>query len=405
MKQFVVASFFIIGCFFWQGAAAQRQPVTPSKFSRFTHKSHAGQVKSLIDKNKTFEIDCDYCHGAAVRDRLGQDQHDLATMGYPSHKLGLKQEKTHSACTECHAFTGAGFQRDMCAICHDQLTVNPRQMATNIRRFPNPNGGGASQFYDFYSHGEHVDFFEQYATTTALRERVKFYDAKADVKANKGLDKHRFECGACHTANPSPVTVAKMDFSTSTKMSSPGHAECFICHFDSKIITPPKKEKPDPKNTFATNCTGCHRSVGNPLKDGRPVKGSELAALWFARRIINTELNPKKTAVKSPLPFSHKTHFENVGKSVPDCLSCHATGKTAQTRADFYLEDRKMKEKQPLITSCIECHKKEMQTKIEGAVTIESARCNYCHSLQTIREFAGRGVQLPPPNHLVKAKQ
>jgi outer membrane biosynthesis protein TonB len=138
------------------------------------------------------------------------------------------------------------------------------------------------------------------------------------------------------------------------------------------------------------------------MRAGRPVKGSELAVLFFARQIVNTELNPVKPGVKPPLPFSHKTHDENVGKTTADCLSCHATGKTANTRADFFLADAKSQEKQPVAGSCIECHKKEMQTKIEGPVTLDTAKCNYCHALQTVRDFSAKGVPLPPPNHFMK---
>lgn len=138
------------------------------------------------------------------------------------------------------------------------------------------------------------------------------------------------------------------------------------------------------------------------MKEGRPMRGSELTALWFARRIINTELNPAKPGVKAPLPFSHKTHEDAVGASVADCLSCHATAKTAVTLADFYLEDRKTLEKQPLPFSCVDCHKKEMQTKIEGAATLETAKCNYCHALGTIKGLGAKGVALPPPSHFGK---
>ncbi len=382
--------------------AQKPRTAAPSKFSKFKHSSHDKNVKSLIGRIQPFDLDCAYCHGTAVKDKIAKDEHDIEVSGYPSHKNGMMGGITHSACTDCHAFTGSRIEREMCVICHDKLTFNQQQMATNIRRFPNPGGGGVSQFYDFYSHSEHVDFFEQYATMTPLKERVKFYDAKKDAKANKGLDKNKYECAACHVMNHTQVTVSKIDFAPGLKMSSPGHPECYICHLDPKIVTPPKKDKPDPKNSFATNCTGCHQSAGKPIKDGRPVKGSEPAPLWFVRQIINTELNPIKPGIESPLPYSHKTHIEAVGKAVPDCLSCHVTGKSANTRSDFYLEDRKTKERQPLVWSCIDCHKKEMQTKIEGAVTIESAKCNYCHALQTIRGFGAIGIQLPPPNHFFK---
>jgi hypothetical protein len=406
MKAVVLFVFLaLVGAFFASSyVSAQRsRSAAPSKFSKFTHKSHKGSVKSLIARNKTVELDCAYCHGAAAKDKLGKDQHDVENIGYPSHKNGLKAETTHSACTECHAFTGSAMPRDMCSVCHEKFTIDPKAMATNILRFPNPNGGGVSQFYDYFSHGDHVEFYKQSATDTPLKERIKFFDAKAtDQKVNKGLDKDKFECASCHTMNTAPVTVAKIEFAPGVKMSAPGHPECFICHFDPKIITPPKPDKPNPKNTFATNCTGCHQDTGKPLKAGRPVTGSELTALWFARQIVNTELNPPKQSVKSPLPFSHKTHDDNVGKTVADCLTCHATAKTAATLKDFYLEDRKTKEKQPTALGCVDCHKKEMQVKIEGRVTMETAKCNYCHSLATIKAYGARGIALPPPNHFGK---
>ncbi len=385
---------------FPDATAQRRRPAPPSKYSDFKHSSHVGRVKSLIVANKQVELDCAYCHGTAARDKRGKDQHDIEMLGYPSRKFARPTEKTHSACTECHTDTGPRTELPMCLICHDSTTPNSQKMRTNIRSFPHLAPNGASEFYDYYSHSEHAGFFDEFATQTTLKDQIKFFDPKADAKANKGLDKNKFECAACHTTNQSPVAVAKINFAAGVKESAPGHPDCFICHFDPKIVAPPKK--PDPKNTFATNCTGCHQETGKPLRDNRPVKGSELAVLFFARQIVNTELNPVKPGVKPPLPFSHKTHDDAVGKTVTDCLSCHVTGKTANTRSDFFLEDRKTKEKQPLVASCIDCHKKEMQTKIEGAVQLESAKCNYCHSLQTVREYAGRGVQLPPPNHFVK---
>jgi len=411
MKRLVVILFIVSLGAMWCGYnllaapnAQSSRSAARSKFSRFTHKSHKGQVKSLIARNKVVDLDCAYCHGTATKDKLGKDQHDIAVVGYPSHLNGAGDARTHSSCTECHAFTGSAAKLEMCLICHDKTSFDSKVMATNILRFPNPDGGGVSQFYDYFSHGEHVDYYDQYATQTPLKDRVKFFDAKAtDPKANKGLDKSKFECAACHTMNPAPVTVAKISFAAGVKMTAPGHPECFVCHFDPKIVSPPKPDKPNPKNTFATNCTGCHQDAGKPLRDNRAVKGSELAVHWFARQIINTELNPPKQGKKSPLPFSHKTHDDAIGKSVADCLSCHATAKTANTLKDFYLEDRKSKEKQPVAMGCVDCHKKDgMQMKIEGAVTLETAKCNYCHSIATIKAFGAKGVQLPPPSHFGK---
>lgn len=411
MKRLVVISFVLVIGAMWCGYnllaapnAQRSRSASRSKFSKFTHKSHKGRVKSLIAKNKTIELDCAYCHGTTVKDKLGKDQHDIEVIGYPSHLKGAQDAKTHSSCTECHIFTGAGTRQEMCLICHEKTSFDSKVMATNILRFPNPDGGGASQFYDYFSHGDHVDFYDQYATQTPLKDRIKFYDSKAtDPKANKGLDKSKFECSSCHTMNTAPVTVAKINFAAGVKMSAPGHPECFVCHFDPKIVSPPKPDKPKLDNTFATNCVGCHRDIGKPLKDGRPVMGSESAVHWFARQIVNTELNPSIKGKKSPSPFSHKTHDDAIGKNVADCLSCHATAKTANTLKDFYLEDRKTKEKQPAAVGCVDCHKKDgMQMKIEAAVTLETAKCNYCHSLATIKAFGAKGVPLPPPSHFGK---
>ncbi|MEO6723838.1 MAG: cytochrome c3 family protein [Blastocatellia bacterium] len=413
MKRLIVILFIVTIGFTGRAyvtGAQKNRPATSSKFSKFTHKSHASRVKSLISKTQTVDLNCAYCHGTAAKDKLGKDQHDLATIGYPNHKDGqrdgAKDARTHSSCTECHSFDGAGMQREMCVICHDKLTIiNPKAMAANIRRFPNPETSGVSQFYDTFSHGSHVDYYEQYAASTPLKDRVKFFDAKADAKANKGLDKNRFECASCHTTNAAPVTVARITFAKGVKMSAPSHPECFICHFDPKVVSPPKADKPNPKNTFATNCTGCHTDTAKPPKADRPVAGSELAVHWFARQIVNTELNPPavaKAGAKPPLPFSHKTHEDAIGKGVGDCLSCHATAKTAATFKDFYLEDRKTKEKQPVALSCVDCHKKEMQAKIEGAVTVETAKCNYCHAPITIKAFGAKGVAMPPPSHFGK---
>lgn len=410
MKRFVAILFIVGIAVMWRAyeflpqVEAQRKRATPApNYSRFQHKTHKGQVKSLTSKTLTADLDCAYCHGSAAKDKLGAGQHDLEVIGYPSHKNGLKDTKTHSACIDCHAFTGAGTKLEMCSICHTGTSFDQKVMATNIRQLPNPDGGGISQFYDTFSHGSHVDYYESYATQTPLKERIKFFDAKADAKANKGLDKNRFECAACHTMNTAPMTVAKIKFAAGVKMSAPSHPDCFVCHLDPKIVSPPKPNKPDPKNTFATNCAGCHADTAKPAKDNRPVAGSELAVHWFARQIINTELNPPKAGVKAPLPFSHKTHDDAIGKNVADCLSCHATGKTANTLKDFYLEDRKTKEKQPLALGCVDCHKKDgMQMKIEGAVTLETSKCNYCHSLATIKQFAAKGVALPPPSHFGK---
>src|SRR5262249_42486530 len=105
MKAVVLFVFLIsVGALYASSnASAQKsRSAPPSKFSKFMHKSPSGQVKSLIAKNQTVDLNCAYCHGTAAKDKLGKDQHDLETIGYPSHKDGAKDAKTHSSCTECH---------------------------------------------------------------------------------------------------------------------------------------------------------------------------------------------------------------------------------------------------------------------------------------------------------------
>jgi Class III cytochrome C family/Cytochrome c7 and related cytochrome c len=325
----------------------------------------------------------------------------MGELGFPSKLNGFQKGRTHSACIECHAFTGPQAPLAMCTICHSERTPDQIAMRNNIRRFPETEIAPISEFYDYFSHDSHVDYYDQNILNTDAKTRTRFFDKNnKDPEANKGLDKNKFECSSCHTANQVPTTVGKITFAPGVKMSMPSHPQCFVCHFDPKIVPPPDPNKPNPKNSFATECVGCHLEEGKPKKDGRPVLGSELAVLWFERQIIDTELNPIKAGIKSALPYSHKTHFKEVGQTVKDCLSCHVTGKTAVTRSDFYLQDRKTKENQPLIWTCVECHKQDgMQTKIEGTMTLERSKCNYCHSLQTIRNYGKRGVELPPPNH------
>jgi class III cytochrome C family protein len=416
-KRIIVLVFLTLALALWRGTDLFNQAVAQQKkhgtphvdYSKFKHSDHDGMVKSLTMKDKSFEIDCAYCHGDAVKDKLGKDQHDIATIGYPSHKNGVDAARVHSACDECHAFTGPAIERKMCTICHDKLTANQQDMKTNLRQFMNPDGGGISQFYDYYSHGEHEGYYDSFILQTSWKDKMKFYDSKKDAKANKGLDKKKFECMTCHVMNTAPVEVGKVDFKPGVKMSFPAHVECWICHFDPKIVAPPKPGKPSPKNTFATNCEGCHRPTGAPLKAGRPVKGSELAPLWFSRLMVNNELEPVEVGKKPLLPYNHKTHDKALILGDPNfktldnyCIACHVTGRTANTVSDFYLEDRKSKENQPSAQNCAACHQKEMEKKLGGNLTIETAKCNYCHSLQTIRLFEARGIELPPPNHFFK---
>lgn len=347
-------------------------------YSKFKHSSHAGAIKASR-KGTVQQLDCTYCHGtvtAANPDVL---------RGYPSRKYGIKSETTHSACADCHAISGrdaivAGTFPAMCNICHQG--TNLAQMGKNLRAFPNP-AAVESQFFDRFSHKKHVGYFNVSDTFTArYKDKDKF------------KEEDNFECVACHTTNQKKMVVAKVAFAPGVKESLPGHQECFVCHFNELEVT---KETP---TFFATNCTGCHAVKG--MATG---KGSEHSVLAFVRQIINNEMNAATKSGAEPVkPYSHETHEAEdvVGKDTKSCLKCHSTGKRAEKRSDFFLEDRETKEKQPPAASCIQCHKIKMAQKIEGAVTLEASGCNYCHALQTIKERATSGAPMPPPNHFSK---
>jgi len=393
-------------CAFWRGssmfpdAAAQQAPgsTRPGRtsargtskkinYSKFLHSSHAGMVGGVLRQAKSQELKCDYCH-------LNPTAEQPVVTGYPNLKPG-GSTLTHSACIECHLMNTRPEYPDMCLICHSTKPL--AEMKKNIRVFPNPASGPNSQFYDYYSHSDHAGYFKSSKTFKEL-----FKDK------NKYKEKDNFECAACHDENPQPVTVGGVQFVKGIKERAPGHKECFVCHFNEKEVDKTSK-------TFATNCVGCHN-----LDKKEKGMGSELAVLWFNREIVNTEFNPAKPPQKSgqkpkpPAPFNHEAHMgdydDNPGgvfgtvkkpfsQGTQSCMICHETGKTAKTRSEFFNEFKKTMNKQPSAASCIPCHKAEMQMKIGEAVTLESAKCNFCHSLQTIKTRSAKGVELPPPSH------
>jgi hypothetical protein len=392
-------------CALWRGswvlpdAAAQKAPGAsrPGRtsargtskqinYSKFLHSSHAGKVGGVLRQTKSQELKCNYCH---IDPTLEQP----VVTGYPNSRPGNKV--THSACIECHLMAARPEYPEMCLICHSTKPLE--EMKKNIRVFPNPASGPNSQFYDYYSHTDHAGYFKSSKTYKDLfKDKTKF------------KEKDNFECAACHDENPQPVTVGGVQFAKGLKERAPGHKECFVCHFNEKEVDKTSK-------TFATNCIGCH----NQDKKEKGM-GSELAVLWFNREIVNTEFNPAKPPqkpgqkTKPPVPFNHEAHMadydDNPGgvfgpikkpfsQGTQSCLICHETGKNAKTRSEFFNEFRKTMSKQPSAASCIPCHKDEMQKNIGGAVTLESAKCNFCHSLQTIKARSAKGVALPPPSH------
>lgn len=373
--------------------AQGRRPAQPAKptqvdYSRFKHSSHTGETRaSRIGTNRKLELDCAYCHGA-----LTTDAADILK-SYPYRKNGLKNQVAHSACSDCHAITGrdsivTGSYPAMCLICHQN--TNPAQMGRNLRVFPN-QAVAESQFFDFYSHQEHVGYFKNSAT---FKERFK--------DKEKFKEEDHFECIACHTMNQANIVVAKIRFAPGVKQGLPGHTECFVCHFNEM-----GKEKP----FFAANCEACHTTEREPTG-----KGSELAVHYFVRQIVNSEKNPPIRATspgEEPTgPFSHTNHLieDDADKSskkcldcqTQKCLECHVTAKKAEKRSDFFLEYGETKQKQPPAANCIQCHKENMEQKIGGVVKIESSKCLYCHSVQTIKARAASDAQLPPPNHFGK---
>src|SRR5215475_2377205 len=356
-------------------------------YSKFKHSSHAGMVGGVLKQSKSQELKCNYCHQDPTPD-------EPMVTGYPNSKPGSKI--THSACIACHLMAGRPEYPEMCVICHSTKPL--AEMKNNVRQFPNPASGPNSQFYDHYSHSGHAGYFKGSDTYKEI------FKDKSKFKRPVGSEKDRFECAACHDENPQPVKVGGMEFAKGIKERAPGHKECFVCHFNEKEV-----DKKSP--TYALNCVGCHNLESKPKG-----MGSELAALWFNREIVNTEFNPAKPAQKAgqkakPLaPFNHDAHMgeyddtkdKRYGKGTQSCLICHETGKTAATRSDFFNEFKKTTSKQPSAGSCIPCHQSEMQKTIAGAVTLESAKCSLCHSLQTIKARGAKGVALPPPSHFAK---
>jgi hypothetical protein len=370
-----IAFFIFIGALLAAQQVDRRAPSAPKKvdYSRFNHATHRGKVDGVLKKGSLQELTCAYCHQTPTVDQP-------KVTGFPNTKPDSKV--THSSCTDCHAMTGRDATSveqtypKMCLICHASTRLS--ELKTNIRQFPNPESGPESQFYDNYSHSDHAGYSDGSAL---FKERFK------DKKKYKERD--NFECVACHTITE-PVKIGKNEFAAGVKASAPSHATCFTCHFN-------EKEVPAKSASFATNCVGCH-SLDKKAKGA----GSEHSVLWFNREIIAPERNPLKPGAKPLLPFSHKTHEDAVGSDTKSCLECHATGKRADKRSDFFLPDKRTQEKQPRAGNCVECHRKEMQMKIEGAVTLATAKCNYCHSLTTIQQRGAAGTALPPPSHFYK---
>lgn len=346
-------------------------------YSKFNHSSHAGMVGGVLKQTKSQNLNCNYCH---------QDPTpaEAKVTGYPNSKPGGKI--THSACIDCHLMAGRPEYPQMCLICHSTQPL--AEMKNNVRQFPNPVSGPGSQFYDYYSHANHVGYFK---SSKAYKEIFK--------DKTKFKEKDNFECVACHADNMEPTKVAGKEFAKGVKERAPGHQECFVCHFDEKEV-----DKKSP--TFATNCVGCHTLNNKPQGTG-----SQKAVLWFNREIINTEFNksqPKNAPNAKPNPpFNHEAHMADYDNTkdkryqqgTQSCLICHENGKTATERSEFFDEFKKTMSRQPSATSCVPCHKAEMQKKIEAPVTIETAKCSVCHNLQTIKEREAKGIQLPPPSH------
>lgn len=335
-----------------RGAAPPAQP-KKIDYSKFKHSSHTGDVKTL-KPGVTKKLDCAYCH------TVTREKPEVTV--YPNSEP--EKKANHTACADCHVLSGrqsvvTGETPAMCLVCHTE--ESKLKQWKGVRSFPNPQVV-TSQFADTFSHSDHTDFYK-------------------DTKAS-------FECASCHENNKQEF-VGATAFKAGIKQSAPWHTECFVCHYDESKV---KKTS----STFATKCSGCHAP-----KLSAKGTGSELAVHWFARQIVDVE---KK-------PFSHKDHDflskkekENPSNVTKSCMECHTAGKTANRRSDFFAEDKKAKQKQPLVMACIACHdydhKKEAQQKIESPDKLDKSSCLNCHSLETLKKRAASGVLLPPPSHL-----
>ncbi|MFN0120811.1 MAG: hypothetical protein ACKV2V_09945 [Blastocatellia bacterium] len=347
-----------------EASAQGRNPAAAkSKYGKFTHDSHAGDVRA--SGGKTIKLDCAYCHD------VSKEKQDAGA--YPNSRPG--DNSTHSACTECHEFTGrqavtSGVFPAMCVICHSGNETASARMKKNLRAFPNA-GVELSQFGDLFSHKTHKDY----------------------------LDK--FNCSECHTANQQPVTMHGETFGKGVKMSQPGHPNCFSCHFDEKTI--PKKSA-----VFALNCAGCHGDL-TPAK-GKPPE----PAVNFFRRMVVEPQKPEK-------PFSHEDHSSDgavkgvsinngvkgkVSNQTKECMSCHLTGMTADKRSDMFA-DPKTKAAQPVINGCkdcqpvngcLNCHQRYTSAKVDNPAKLEATKCTYCHSVGMMKAKTASG--LPPASHL-----
>src|SRR5207237_2316279 len=118
-------------------------------------------------KSGVHQLDCAYCHGSLTKDNPD------TLKSYPYQKYRLKSDLTHPACFDCHAITGSdakttGTYPAMCLICHQN--VISAAMSKNLRSFPNL-AVAESQFFDRYSHLEHVNHFNKASDT--FKERFK----------------------------------------------------------------------------------------------------------------------------------------------------------------------------------------------------------------------------------------
>src|SRR5436190_9036674 len=106
MKRIIVILFFasVVALLYSDGtwsnapfeASAQgKVAAAKAKYGKFTHQSHAGDVK-VIGTNKTQKLECAYCH------TVTKEKQEVGV--YPNTRPD--DPKTHSACTDCHDFTG-----------------------------------------------------------------------------------------------------------------------------------------------------------------------------------------------------------------------------------------------------------------------------------------------------------
>lgn len=226
-----------------QAAQAPPSSAAPTKkdYSKFTHQSHAGNVK-VPGTNQTRELKCDTCHERAARRGSiveTPDRNDRLQVDFPPHRT----------CIECHVVQFTGRPPETCSICHQgELNARPPQ-----REFP------ARYDFNVYFDTKQHETHDTYSFPDGKKLDCAFCHQPTERKAARLIGSHP-ECYACHTPSSGDVKAEQK-------------AGCMVCH--TQMVT----ERPAPHNytsvaygakfTHQThieyargNCQACHTISG-----------------------------------------------------------------------------------------------------------------------------------------------